>query len=97
MGIVRRGARVPASVLISCSVTIFPFLRLSYSVGAPVGSTPIMRMVGLMHFTAAAIPAISQPPPIATIIVSTLLTCSMISNPIVPCPAITAGSANGWI
>ena len=42
------------------------------------------------------LPEISPPPPIATRSVSIVGSCSRISSATVPCPAITAGSANGW-
>ncbi len=53
---------------------------------------------GYSDFTYAAMPAIRPPPPIGTKIAWMSPGCwRRISMPIVPCPAITSGSSNGWM
>ena len=64
---------------------------------APAACTPITRTFGWSIFTAAATPEASPPPPIGTTMVSTSGRSSMISSPMVPCPAMTIGSSNGWM
>mmetsp|Transcript_32809 Transcript_32809/g.55326 ORF Transcript_32809/g.55326 Transcript_32809/m.55326 type:complete len:206 (-) Transcript_32809:640-1257(-) len=57
------------------------------------GSTPIILMLGLIVLQARDTPAINPAPPIGTRIASTSLTCSMISIPIEPAPAMISGSS----
>jgi hypothetical protein len=57
-----------------------------------------MRTCGYSDFTYAAMPAASPPPPIAMKIASGGEdSWRRISMPIVPWPAITSGSSNGWM
>ena len=60
-GSLRRGASVPAFVVIEGSSMTRPARRLSWSVGAPTGSTPMMRMPGRRRRATAPMPA--QPSP----------------------------------
>ena len=63
---------------------------------APAACTPITRQEGLSVLTAIATPLMSPPPPMGTTTCSTSGSCSRISRPMVPCPAITQGSLKGW-
>ena len=56
-------------------------------------STPMTWHRGLMALIAKETPAMSPAPPMGTITTSTSLTCSMISMPIVPAPAMISGSS----
>lgn len=51
----------------------------------------IILVRGLNALTAVAMPAMRPPPPTGTTTASGNGTCSQISNPIVPCPAIIFG------
>mmetsp|Transcript_31571 Transcript_31571/g.82528 ORF Transcript_31571/g.82528 Transcript_31571/m.82528 type:complete len:268 (+) Transcript_31571:767-1570(+) len=66
---------------------------------ASSASTPITITPGRTRLTYAAIPASIPPPPQQTKTASSLLPviCLRISMPIVPWPAMTYGSSNGWI
>ena len=59
------------------------------------GSTPMTCASGRRPLTAVAIPAISPPPPIGTMTVSTSGMSSTISRPTVPWPAAISGSSYG--
>ena len=64
--------------------------------GAPLACTPYTLMLGFKFFIAKATPEINPPPPIGTMTASTSGSCSSNSKPMVPCPAITSSSSNGW-
>lgn len=66
---------------------------------ASSASTPTTIVDGRTRFTYAAMPASMPPPPQQTKMASSGLpvVCLQISMPIVPCPAITSGSSNGWM
>ncbi|MCH7705525.1 MAG: acyl-CoA dehydrogenase family protein [Chloroflexi bacterium] len=64
---------------------------------APTGSTPTTRISGAIALAAVATPEIRPPPPIATTSTSMPGDCLSISRPTVPWPAMTAGSAKGWM
>lgn len=51
----------------------------------------IIWTFGCNVFTASATPAINPPPPVGTTTASMSRTCSTISRPIVPWPAIMCG------
>src|SRR5215203_5622801 len=59
--------------------------------------TPTMRRSGLRSRRAIPIPDASPPPPTGMRTVSACATCSASSSPIVPWPAMTCGSSNGWM
>ena len=84
-----------AMVLASGRVMTLFFLRASVADAAPLGSTPIILISGLIILAAAAIPDISPPPPIGTTITSASGISSSISRAIVPCPSNTSISSKG--
>mmetsp|Transcript_6678 Transcript_6678/g.16148 ORF Transcript_6678/g.16148 Transcript_6678/m.16148 type:complete len:361 (-) Transcript_6678:144-1226(-) len=77
------------------SSTRSPAARLRAMASASSLSTPYTFTSGRSRFSTAAMPAISPPPPTGTNTASTSSHCRKISNPTVPCPAITAGWSNG--
>ena len=58
---------------------------------------PISIARGLSALMTMETPAMRPPPPIDPTTISTSGSCSRISVPTVPCPAITKGSAKAWI
>ena len=86
-----------AIVLAVSSETTCPASIEAFMPAAPAACTPITRTFGWSIFTAEATPEASPPPPIGTTMVSTSGRSSMISSPMVPCPAMTIGSSNGWM
>ena len=90
-------ARPSASV---GSITIrvgFPVRNASAKLAARCGSTPITRTLGFVSLSAILTPAINPPPPTGTITASRSGTSSMSSSPIVPAPAMIAGSLKPWM
>mmetsp|Transcript_9472 Transcript_9472/g.38913 ORF Transcript_9472/g.38913 Transcript_9472/m.38913 type:complete len:215 (-) Transcript_9472:603-1247(-) len=84
------------------SSTSRPRCRLCAMALAPAGSTPMMRTSGARRLMYDAMPAISPPPPTGTKTACgtsprprSLPTSRRISMPVVPWPAMTAGSSNG--
>ena len=73
-----------------------PAWRDRYMDAAPAAWTPTIRQSGFSCFTAKAMPPMRPPPPMGTTICSTSGSCSRISRPMVPWPAITSGSLKGW-
>ncbi len=67
--------------------------RLRYIAGQAAAWTPRISISGRSALTAVATPLISPPPPIGTTSTSTSGTSAMISRPIVPWPAMIAGSS----
>ena len=59
----------------------------------PAARTPTIRSPGRTARSASEMPDASPPPPIGITTVSRSSTCSAISSPIEPCPAITNGSS----
>ena len=55
--------------------------------------TPITLTPGSVSFIARPIPEIRPPPPTGTTTTSRSSACSIISRPMVPCPAMIAGSS----
>ena len=86
-----------AMVFALVSATTCPASSDAFMPAAPAACTPTMRTFGCSIFTAAATPEASPPPPMGTTMVSTSGRSSMISRPIVPWPAMTIGSLNGWM
>lgn len=65
--------------------------------GAPAACTPYIFILGFKDLMAKETPLISPPPPMGIITASTSGSSSNISNPIVPCPAMTKSSSKGCI
>mmetsp|Transcript_16295 Transcript_16295/g.54832 ORF Transcript_16295/g.54832 Transcript_16295/m.54832 type:complete len:225 (-) Transcript_16295:456-1130(-) len=80
-------------------VTGLPARRLSVMPAASSDSTPMTITDGRTRLTYAAMPESIPPPPQQTKMASRGLpvVCLQISIPMVPCPAITKGSSNGWM
>ena len=76
--------------------SIWPLFTELNMLGAPVTCTPYTLTDGLICLTVYAIPEISPPPPTGTTMASILSMSLSISRAIVPCPAITFSSSNGW-
>ena len=64
--------------------------------GYIAGSTPMMRMSGLIALAAVATPEIRPPPPIGTGRISRSGASSSISSATTPWPAMMSRSSNGW-
>mmetsp|Transcript_49353 Transcript_49353/g.116299 ORF Transcript_49353/g.116299 Transcript_49353/m.116299 type:complete len:219 (+) Transcript_49353:1102-1758(+) len=91
-----RTATPSANVSTLSRVTRSPAFSDRYSAFAPVGSTPMILMLGRRRLTYDATPAMSPPPPTGMKIAwMSLLYCRRISIPIVPWPAITRGWSKG--
>ncbi len=87
---------IPSAIVDTLSSSIIsPLLIESYILGAPAACTPYTLQSGFTDFIAQATPLAKPPPPIATNTASTCGSCSNISSPIVPCPAITFSSLKG--
>ena len=87
-----RGTRRPsASVEVAGTVTGRPSCKAPVKEGQLTGSAPITVTDGLKVFIANDAPAIKPAPPTGIITASTSGTCSTISHPIVPAPAIICG------
>ena len=71
----------------------FPASSAAEKLATFSASTAMIFALAFFVFTASATPASSPAPPTGTITASTSGTCSRISNPIVPWPAIIAGSS----
>lgn len=84
----RTGIRPSAIEAVRGSVTGCPASSEAFMAAAPAGSTPIILTSGRDALTAAATPAARPPPPIGTAMVATEGSCSRISRPMVPCPAM---------
>ena len=67
--------------------------RRRYIDGQAAAWTPTISIAGLSALAAVATPAISPPPPIGTTSTSSSGTSASISSPIVPWPAMIAGSS----
>ena len=89
---------IPSAIVAPLNAVVtFPFSFDTFIDGIFEVWTPIIFTFGFNPFAATAIPAIIPPPPIGHNIVSTFsFNCLNISRPIVPCPAITYSSSNGW-
>mmetsp|Transcript_11753 Transcript_11753/g.25535 ORF Transcript_11753/g.25535 Transcript_11753/m.25535 type:complete len:256 (+) Transcript_11753:310-1077(+) len=74
------------------STTRAPIAKASPSL-FPSGSAAKTRKAGLSERQASEIPEISPPPLVGTTTASRCGHCSISSSPMVPCPAITAGSS----
>eukprot|EP01137_Pigoraptor_chileana_P027929 Opistho-2@11203 len=84
-------ARPSASVDCASMVTGFPAFIAAVRLAHRSGSTPMTLTSGRSVLTARAMPARRPPPPTGTTIASKSSSCSMISSPIVPCPAMMLG------
>mmetsp|Transcript_54899 Transcript_54899/g.107402 ORF Transcript_54899/g.107402 Transcript_54899/m.107402 type:complete len:220 (+) Transcript_54899:736-1395(+) len=93
-----RTAAPSAKVPTESNSTIRPALRLSVKVGASAASTPTTFTWGATALMNAPIPDSMPPPPQQTNTASTPSAdvCFKTSIAMVPCPAITSGSSNGW-
>ena len=91
----RRTAAPSTNESSSGSVTGSPARSAALMLAAPAGSTPTTRISGCRSRSSVATPASSPPPPTGTTTTSGARpSCSRISRPTVPCPAIVRGSSN---
>ena len=82
--------RMPSAMVSrSGTVMIFPMRTDSYMEPTAAACTPTTWQEGFRLFTAKAMPEMSPPPPIGQTICSTSCSCSNISRPMVPWPAMT--------
>ena len=81
----------------SAKVTIGPSGGRSPAYGAQARTcTPMIRIFGLMCFSASATPPVKPPPPSGTRTIARSAMSSASSRPSVACPATTIGSSYGW-
>mmetsp|Transcript_23 Transcript_23/g.75 ORF Transcript_23/g.75 Transcript_23/m.75 type:complete len:261 (-) Transcript_23:516-1298(-) len=86
-------ARPSASVGSTSAVTGCPARSAAVYEAQRRGSTPTTCTAGLSVLAARAMPAMRPPPPIGTTSTSQSVTCSSISMPSVPVPAMTSTSS----
>ena len=78
-------------------VTSRPASRARSAAGSTLLSTPTMRTSGRVSLMAVAMPEMMPPPAHPAHHHVHLRHCSISSSPMVPCPAIMAGSSKGWM
>ncbi len=93
----RRTAMPSLMVVAASIVTGAPASSAACMLGRRDVCTPTTRTSGFRDLMAQAMPPMSPPPPTGTTTASKPSTCSNISSPMVPCPAITSASLKGWI
>ena len=87
---------IPSAIVApSFTVVTMPFLQETNMDGTDDAWTPIIFTFGRICLMAEATPEARPPPPTGMMTCSTSGTCSRISRPMVPCPAITSGSLKG--